>query len=373
MLRRTVLAAPLTAFAPQRRYRACIIGHTGRGNYGHDWHTAFTGLPNVEVAAVADPVEQGRLAAMKASRAARGYADYREMLGKEKPDLVGIFPRWLDQRLEMFTAAIEAGAHVLVEKPFARTLEDADRMAALAARHERKVQVGHTARPMPLTLAARDALRRGEIGDLLEIRSRGKEDRRAGGEDLIVLGTHVFDLIRFFAGDPRWVFARVSGGGRPIDRHAAREATEPVGPVAGDDIAAMFGFANGVAAYFGSKLSSDRSGARFGVTLHGSRGLLFVPLSNVPGDPPSILKSPSWMGPAGVPLTSSMPSPATRHEVNRMMALDLLDAIESGREPVCSAADGRWTIEMVTGIYQSQIFGRPVEFPLKDRRNPLAG
>lgn len=368
MLRRTFVQTPLAAFVPARRYRAAIIGHTGRGNYGHDWEKAFTGLLNVEVVAVADPVEQGRQAALKSSGAARGYADYREMLRTEKPDLAAICPRWLDQRMEMFTAAMEAGAHVLMEKPFARTLEEADRMVALASRHGRKVQVGHTARPMPLTLAARDKLRAGEIGQLLELRSRGKEDRRAGGEDMAVLGTHVFDLLRFCAGDPRWVFAQVTQDGRPITRQSGRQAGEPVGPIAGDNIAAMFGFDNGVCGYFGSRLSDDRSGARFGVTLHGSKGLLFIPLSNVPGDPPYILKSPSWVGPpTGPPQTQTL----NRVEVNRLMARDLIEAIEQNREPVCSADDGRWAIEMVTGVYQSAIFARRVEFPLQDRRNPL--
>ena len=368
MMRRTFVQTSWAAFVPARTYRAVIIGHTGRGNYGHDWEKAFTSLPNVEVVAVADPVAKGRQAAVKASGAARGYADYRDMLRAEKPDLAAICPRWLDQRMEMYTAAIEAGAHVLMEKPFARTLEEADRMVALAARHGGKVQVGHTARPMPLTIAAREQLRSGEIGQLLELRSRGKEDRRAGGEDMTVLGTHVFDLLRFFAGDPRWVFAQVTEDGRPIGRESARQAGEPVGPVAGDNIAAAFGFDNGLCGYFGSRLSDDRSGARFGVTLHGSKGLLFIPLSNVPGDPPHILRSPSWVGPpSGPPAVQTL----SRVQVNQLMARDLIEAVDGNREPVCSADDGRWTIEMVTGVYQSAIFGKRVQFPLQDRRNPL--
>ena len=46
----------------------------------------------------------------------------------EKPDLVGIGPRWLDQRVAMVTAAAEAGAHIYTEKPFAKTPAEADRM-----------------------------------------------------------------------------------------------------------------------------------------------------------------------------------------------------------------------------------------------------
>ena len=53
-----------------------------------------------------------------------------------------------------------------------------------------------------MTRIAGAMLREGRLGQLLEIRARGKEDTRAGGEDLIVLGTHCFDLMRYFAGDP---------------------------------------------------------------------------------------------------------------------------------------------------------------------------
>jgi predicted dehydrogenase len=283
--RRTFLmgTTAFTAAASTRSYRAAVIGHTGRGNYGHDWDTAFRGYPNIEVVAVADPDKAGRSRARVSSGAAREYEDYREMLRKEKPDLVAICPRTLDQRLPMFTAVVEAGAHILMEKPLARDLIEADAMVALAERHKRKVQVGHTARPTPVTIRARNILRDGAIGKFLEMRARGKEDRRAGGEDMMVLGTHLFDLMRFFAGDPRWCFAHVTAAGAEMEQRHAREATEPLGPVAGDEIAAMYYFESGVHGYFGSRPSGANTGDRFGITLLGSKGAIFVPTTTVPG------------------------------------------------------------------------------------------
>src|SRR6478672_7920533 len=112
--------------APARRYRVAIIGDTGRGNYGHDWDLSWNSIPNVDVVAVADPDEAGRGRGLSRSRARKGYADYREMLAREHPDIVTICPRWLDQRVAMVTAAAEAGAHILMEKPFARSLVEAD-------------------------------------------------------------------------------------------------------------------------------------------------------------------------------------------------------------------------------------------------------
>jgi predicted dehydrogenase len=373
MHRRDFLALSL-APAAASPHRAVIIGHTGQGNYGHDWDTAFTGFPEIEVRAVADPVESGRVKAMARSGAPRGYSDYREMIARENPTLVVIAPRALPERLPMFRAAAEAGAHVLMEKPFARDLHEADAMVDLAEKRRIKVQVGHTARPTPVTMKARRMIQEGEIGTLLEMRARGKEDRRAGGEDMMVLGTHLFDMMRFFAGDPLWCSAHVTVRGRDITRADAREATERLGPVAGDEIAATYWFASGVHGYFASRPNDATTGDRFGLMLLGSKGAIFVPTTQVPGAPPDILRSRSWTSGAWAKIPVAPEEDIReRGAANRLMVRDLLDAIESGREPVCNHRDGRWTIEMTMAVYQSHFAaGARVTFPLKDRAHPLA-
>src|SRR5439155_6795443 len=109
--RRSLLLSALAAAAvasPAKKYRVAVIGHTGRGNYGHGIDTVWNAFSQMEVVGVADPDEKGRAGAVARTHAKRSYADYREMLRKEKPDLVGIGPRWMDQRVEMVTAAAEA-------------------------------------------------------------------------------------------------------------------------------------------------------------------------------------------------------------------------------------------------------------------------
>lgn len=75
------LAVPslLRAAGQDRTYRACVIGHTGRGGYGHVTSTCFQRIPRVTVAGVADPDEEGRRSVARQTGAARAYADYREM------------------------------------------------------------------------------------------------------------------------------------------------------------------------------------------------------------------------------------------------------------------------------------------------------
>jgi predicted dehydrogenase len=349
-----------------------IIGHTGRGDYGHGWETAWDRFPSVRVTAVADPDAAGRQRAMARSKAEKSYADYREMLAKERPDIVTICPRWADQRVDMVRAAADCGAHILMEKPFAQNLADADAMIRIAQARSIRIQVGHTARAMPVTRLARELVIGGSLGEVIEARGRGKEDRRAGGEDLIVLGTHTFDLWRHVLGDPLWIFAHATQRGAELQPAMLRKASEPVGKIGGDNIAVMAAFPRGIHAYFGSKANDGPAGLRFGATFYCSRGFVYVPLTAVPSAAPYVLRNPAWVADRSGPVWERLDYPpeerfTTREDANHAMAADLLDAIENGHEPMCNARDGRWAIEMVAGVYQSQFAHAPVSFPLKNR------
>src|SRR5205085_11384238 len=173
------------------------------------------------------------------------YADYRLMLEREKPQLVCVAPRWTDQHYVMTRAALESGAHVFSEKPFTQTLAEADELLALAEKQNLKIAVAHQMRLAPGILHLKSELDRGLMGDLVQIHAYGKQDSRAGGEDMLVLGVHLFDLMRFFAGDAEWCHARVQSKGHDITQADAHNSTEAIGPVAGDDIHAQFGFAHG--------------------------------------------------------------------------------------------------------------------------------
>src|SRR5436305_6972785 len=94
------------------RFRAGVIGHTGRGDYGHGLDVVFREFPELDVVAVADPDPKGRAEAAGRSGAKRAYADYREMLEQERPQLVAVAPRWLDQRHDMVLACARFGCHV---------------------------------------------------------------------------------------------------------------------------------------------------------------------------------------------------------------------------------------------------------------------
>src|SRR2546427_362948 len=196
--------------------KAAVIGHTGRGDYGHGLEGIFSNRPNVEVTALADPDPEGRAKTAAKIGAPRSYADYREMLEKERPNLVSIAMRQSDQHHAIALGALQAGAHVYCEKPFVTAPLESDELLAEAHQRGLKIAVAHTIRMMPVIVRLQQAIAEGLIGELVELRAYGKQDSRAGGEDMMVLGSHLFDLMRLFLGDPLSCTARVLWQGRDI-------------------------------------------------------------------------------------------------------------------------------------------------------------
>ncbi len=361
----------------QARYRVGVIGHTGRGNFGHGIGDVWPAFPQTEVVAVSDPDPDGRAKAKDRTGAPQAYADYRELLATEKPDIVSICPRHADQRLEMVTAAAGAGCHMYLEKPFASNLEDADRMVEAIRKAGVKVQLAHQMRRSPFTLKALELIEAGEIGEIHEVRGRGKEDYRAGGEDLVVLGSHIFDMMRAILGDPEWVFAHITSKGEELGFDHLGTPNEPIGPVAGRQMSAMFSFGAGRHAYFGSKQSSQTHPWRFGTHVYGAKGRIFLPNEIYNRDSEGfILRSPAWLPRHDRGWELIQPEHRSFGDernltANALMVEDLLEAIETGGEPACSERAGRWTVEMTQGVYASQLGRAVVDFPLKDRIHPL--
>lgn len=358
-------------------FRVGVIGHTGRGNYGHGLDQVWLELPECEVVAVADADEAGRAAALKRLHVGQGFADYRTMLDKAKPDIVAIAPRWLDQHRDMVLAAAERGVHIYMEKPFCRSLQEADEMVAACEKHHVKLAIAHQTRYSPKLQVVRDLLLEGAIGQVLELRGRGKEDARGGGEDLWVLGSHVMNLIHHLGGDPAWCFASVLQDGQPVTAGHVQPGKEGIGPLAGDTVNAMYGLDEGVTAYFGSRRNA--AGGRFGLQIFGSQGILEILTGYLP--PVHILQDPDWSPGRSrknwLPVSSEgigkeeLLRDGGLHAGNVAACRDLLDAIREDRYPECNVYEARTTVAMIAAVFESHRLKRPVSFPLENRNNPL--
>lgn len=364
--------------AAGRTFRAAIIGHTGHGNYGHEHDLIFNGRENITVVAVADPDAGGRAQAAARSHALRSYADYQQMLEKEKPDLVCIAPRCTDEHHAMALAALRVGAHLYLEKPITQTLAEADELLALANRAGLKIVVAHQMRLAPNLLALKQAIEDGLLGELLEIRAHGKQDHRAGGEDLVVLGVHLFDLMRFLAGEPLWCAARILQAGHEITPKDAHPATENIGPVAGDEILAEFAFAKGIHAAFVSRAKNRELAGPWGMELTGSKGSVRILMEMVPriyrlkdGDWTAQGKASEWRLWEQDPTLNWAESERGFARANERVANDWLTAITQRREPVCSGYAGMRALEVAMAVFAAGLARGRVAFPLENRQHPL--
>jgi len=378
----TTAMATAAAAAPEahaqggRTYKACIIGDSQHGGYGHYLHLAFALRDDVTVVGLADSDEAGRTQRAAQSGAQRTYADYREMLEKEGPDLVAIGPRWSVNHKDYLLACAEAGAHGLIEKPLSVDLEEADAMVDAIEARNLKWAIAFNARATPIVTHLKKLLRNdGLIGTILDARGRGKEDRRAGGEDLIVLGAHVFDMMAYLMdAPPQWCFADVTHGGRAAAPGDVHDPTEPLGPIVGDRIHATYGFGAGAIGRFDTMKNPDGNGGRFGLDLYGSRGIVTVRIDAVPTV--YWLDEPSW-APGGrdaawKPLPGVPDFAVNDHrERNKPIVDDLMAAIQEDRKPAISLQDGRVAQEMIQAVFESCVQGARVPMPLEHRSHPL--
>lgn len=359
--------------------RAAAIGRTGRGDWGHAIDEVVARTPGVELVAVADEAEEGlaKAVARHSLGPAAGFRDWRKMLAEVRPELVAICMREVDCHAEMAIAAVEAGARgVFLEKPFVRTRAEAEAVIAACRKTGAKLGLAYVNHHAPAYAAVRELIADGRIGKVIELRGRGKEDRRGGGEDLVVLGCHVLDLMTDLGGAPEWCQASVSQGGRPITAADGVEGPEGIGRIAGDSIAAMFGLADGPIGYFASVRDAGLKQPAFGLTIVGTKGAIHIRPDNIPQA--WLREAPPWrtdkdhpwrpIGPEGLD-----PSPAAdadraaeRAAWGRLAVLDLLDAIDEDREPETGMHAGRITVEMIAAIFASGLSGQRVVWPLAD-------
>ncbi|APZ96523.1 Gfo/Idh/MocA family protein [Fuerstiella marisgermanici] len=371
------------AQSPQPKRRVAVIGHTGRGNYGHGLDTVWQKIANTEIVAVADGNESGLANELKKLGIDRGYTDYRKMLSETRPEFVSVCPRHADQHHDMALAAIEAGVKGLyIEKPFCRTPAEADALIAACKKHGATIAVAHRNRYHP-TLAQIDKLiADGELGKLLQIRGRGKGDRRGGGEDLWVLGSHIVNLIHYFAGAPKSCSAIMLQGGRRITAEDVKPGAEGLGLLAANEVHARYETQKGIVAYYDSIANDGTEGNAYCMQLIGSKGTVTIHIDRdpvahfTPGNPYQPTAEPRpW-----IPIsTAAVGLPENQKDViasvhNHVLAVrDLIDACDNNRAPLCDAHAGAVTVEMICGVFEShRQGGKTVYFPLVQRENALS-
>ncbi len=365
--------ASLAAQTAERPLTVGVIGHTGQGNYGHGEDTVWLKIPQTRIIAVADADPKGLAEEAKKLGGVKAYADYRTMLAEAKPDIAAICPRHIHEHRDMIVAAIEAGVKgIYVEKPFVRTLAEADEIVRLCADKGVKLAIAHRNRYHPVLDVVKQLVAAGEIGELKEVRVRGKQDHRGGGLDLWVLGGHGFNLATLFTGPAISCEATILMEGRPATKADIRLGDEGVGPIGGDEIHARYETQSGIPLYFDSKKGSWSKGTPFGARLIGTKGVISL---QVDEEPLAILerdgkKTPITTGGIGKP--EPIKDIKLVNGGHHGAVHDLVAAIAEKREPLCGPKAGLETVELTLGVFASfAAGGKKVSLPLADRQHPL--
>ncbi len=178
--------------------RAAVVG---LGMMGRHHVRVYSEMPSVELVGVAD-VDPNFVASAVRGRSTRGYTDLQEMLITEKPDLISVaVPTSLHHPIVL--DVIEHGVHVLVEKPIAATLAEAESMVSQARSAGTKLMVGHIERFNPAILELRQRLP--QLGKVYQATARriGPFPSRIQDVGVVMdLASHDIDVMRYVIGDP---------------------------------------------------------------------------------------------------------------------------------------------------------------------------
>jgi UDP-N-acetylglucosamine 3-dehydrogenase len=181
----------------------------GVGSMGKNHARVYNELPEAELVAVVD-TDLKTAEAVAANFGTRAYIDPREMLDKEKPDAVSIaVPTSLHTQVGM--DVLEAGAHVLMEKPIAASVEESRRLIDKARLENRQLMVGHIVRFNPAMQVLKQKLQEGALGRIFQVfcRRAGPFPARIRDVGVVVdLAPHDVDVMRFLTGStPTRVYA----------------------------------------------------------------------------------------------------------------------------------------------------------------------
>jgi UDP-N-acetylglucosamine 3-dehydrogenase len=209
------------------------VGIVGAGLMGRN-HARVVAESGARVVAVADPDPVG--AAHVAERyGARRHAAHDALV--RDPDVEAVVvatPTAL--HFAVARDALEAGKHVLVEKPMAATVDEARELVRLARKHGRTLAVGHVERHNPVVRWMKDKLASGAFGDVIAIQSRRLSPHPERVRDVGVvldLGIHDLDVLCHLAGrSPAGVYALAGKhrGGPGLEDHASILADFAGGP-----------------------------------------------------------------------------------------------------------------------------------------------
>lgn len=341
-----------------------IIG-CGRISPNHIVASQKTGLELVALCDLIDSAMEDKIKKFHLPSSVKKYTDYNEMLLNEKPDLVSISTE-SGKHAQIALDCIEAGCNLIIEKPIALSLEDADKIIEAGRKKGVKICACHQNRFNGAIQKIREAMEQGRFGKLLygtaHIRwTRDHEyyDRATwrgtweqDGGALMNQCIHDIDLLRWMMGDE---VTRVVGMTDRLN-HSYIEA-EDLGIALVQFKNGAYGIIEGTTNVFPKNLEET-------LYIFGDKGTV-----KAGGDAVNLLEEWNFADyidePEKVKREFSELPPNVYGFGHSKLYNDVIEAIKNDREPYVNGEAGRNALEMVLAIYKSAATGQPVDFPLR--------
>ena len=273
------------------------------------------------------------------------YADYQEMLEREKPDVVSICTTARVRSQILIDVARSGAKAIWSEKPLSLSLSEADEMVSVCDELGVKVVVNTARRYNPYFAEIRRRIDEGEFGDILQVNVHGQ----CG---LSHNGSHAIDILRYLAkgGNVEWVFGEMES-----DEAAAGDHD-----LMGNGYLA---FDNGVRGF----LRGTPCGvANWDTDVIGTLGRARTSFNCAETELTHL--APGGSKNRGVPVHSSVPLPAHPEGMGIVIIRDLIQSVEEDKKPRASIHDGRQALEIAIALRESHRRGGVrVHLPLEDR------
>lgn len=334
------------------------FGIVGCGMIGKVQAEAIASIPGARLLAVCARDEK-RVAEFAAKFGATGYTDYGRFLDHPGLRIVNICtPN--GAHAEQGVAAARAGIHVLVEKPIDATLEKADALIEACDRYGVKLGVIFQSRFLPAVQKIKRAIDEGRLGRLMIGDAYVKWYRAPeyydgswhgtmamdGGGALINQAIHTVDLLRWMMG--------------PAEAAFAMKAALRYPQIEGEDtLVASLRFKNGALGAI-EAATSVKPGFKRRLEISGERGTVILD-----GDAISCwsLDGEGEEDTGGEQITDGSSNPAAiSNEGHRLQIEDMMRAVIEDRAPMIDGREGRKSLELVVGLYDSAVLGQSVKF-----------
>jgi predicted dehydrogenase len=351
--------------------RAALIGAGAIAVNGHI--PAYQQAEGVEIAAICD-VNSDRVAKVAAEIGIPGaFTDYKDMLATVKPDLVSVCsPNAL--HCAMACDALEAGAHVICEKPMCLTYADAERMLATAKAAGRTLTIGHHMRYQPATVKAHEMIQQGALGQVYYVKasylrrsgipgygSWFTNRDLAGGGAMMDIGCHMLDLSLWLMGHPKPVSVSASTYAKfgPLAKGLGSWGADHFGAGSRFDVddltTAFVRFADG------STLTIEASWATHGsqgqnLQIFGTEGGLELNANLFGAETPLHYFGD---GPSGL-CDEEVPLGEVSSRGHRALIPDWVEAIRAGKPPIIQPEHGALVVQIIEAAYKSAVVGAEI-------------